>query len=621
MNDRSKIQILWKLTEGYRLVFAIAIGSMAIGYVFMFGVPLIAKFSIDAILYPEVSAPSWLFTLAGWISFGDEPGMLSYLILAASTSVLLTMVAGGFLYIRGRNASLAAEGIIRRLRDRVFDHLEHMPSSFHDKADTGDLVQRCTSDMETIRVFLSGQVIEISRAILMLIVVTPILFSMDVRMAWLSLAIMPFLFIAAIFFFQRVKTLFTIVDESEAELTTVLQENLTGIRVVRAFARQEYEIDKFAEKNAAFRDHNKRLMVLLGAYYSFSDLICLGQIGVLLIVGANWVLAGTLSIGTLFAFLTYEGMVIWPIRHMGRVLTDSGKAIVSIGRLSEILSEPIESQNEYNPVKRLTGRIRFNNVKFAYNESTPVLNGITFDIKPGQTLALLGPPGCGKTTIAQLLLRLYDYQVVGNSGGSIRLDDMELAELNRKFVRSQISIVLQEPFLYSASIVANLQIGRMDASFEELQQSARDACIHESIEGFPRGYDSLVGERGVTLSGGQRQRLALARALLKNPPILILDDSLSAVDTDTESQILKALRQRREQQTTIIIAHRLSSVMHADKILMLQHGRVVQEGNHAELSVADGIYRQLCAIQGAIQQQIEEDIHRQAADSSIVDTS
>lgn len=621
MNDRSKIQILWKLTEGYRLVFAIAIGSMAIGYVFMFGVPLIAKFSIDAILYPEVSAPSWLFTLAGWISFGDEPGMLSYLILAASTSVLLTMVAGGFLYIRGRNASLAAEGIIRRLRDRVFDHLEHMPSSFHDKADTGDLVQRCTSDMETIRVFLSGQVIEISRAILMLIVVTPILFSMDVRMAWLSLAIMPFLFIAAIFFFQRVKTLFTIVDESEAELTTVLQENLTGIRVVRAFARQEYEIDKFAEKNAAFRDHNKRLMVLLGAYYSFSDLICLGQIGVLLIVGANWVLAGTLSIGTLFAFLTYEGMVIWPIRHMGRVLTDSGKAIVSIGRLSEILSEPIESQNEYNPVKRLTGRIRFNNVKFAYNESTPVLNGITFDIKPGQTLALLGPPGCGKTTIAQLLLRLYDYQVVGNSGGSIRLDDMELAELNRKFVRSQISIVLQEPFLYSASIVANLQIGRMDASFEELQQSARDACIHESIEGFPRGYDSLVGERGVTLSGGQRQRLALARALLKNPPILILDDSLSAVDTDTESQILKALRQRREQQTTIIIAHRLSSVMHADKILMLQHGRVVQEGNHAELSVADGIYRQLCAIQGAIQQQIEEDIHRQTADSSIVDTS
>ena len=316
---------------------------------------------------------------------------------------------------------------------------------------------------------------------------------------------MPFLFIAAMFFFQRVKALFTIVDEAEAEMTTVLQENLTGIRVVRAFARQEFETEKFAEKNAAFRDHNKRLMVLLGAYYSFSDIVCLGQIGVLLIVGANWVLAGSLSIGTLFAFLTYEGMVIWPIRHMGRVLTDSGKAIVSIGRLSEILSEPIESQNEYNPGTRLEGRIRFDDVSFTYNASKPVLDGITFEIEPGQTLALLGPPGCGKSTIAQLLLRLYDYQLADKSGGSIRLDDLELADLNRKFVRSQISIVLQEPFLYSASIAANLQIGSMDASFEEIQQAAKDACMHESIETFPRGYDSQVGERGVTLSGGQRQ--------------------------------------------------------------------------------------------------------------------
>jgi ATP-binding cassette subfamily B protein len=305
---------------------------------------------------------------------------------------------------------------------------------------------------------------------------------------------------------------------------------------------------------------------------------------------------------------------------MGRVLTDSGKAIVSIGRISEILSEPIESQNEYNPGERLEGRIRFNDVSFAYKSSRPVLDGISFEIEPGQTLALLGPPGCGKSTIAQLLLRLYDYRLADKSGGSIRLDDLELADLNRKFVRSQISIVLQEPFLYSASIAANLQIGRMDASFEEIQQAAKDACIHESIETFPRGYDSQVGERGVTLSGGQRQRLALARALLKNPPILILDDSLSAVDTDTESQILRALKERPEQQTTIIIAHRLSSVMHADKILMLQHGRIVQEGTHSELSSEDGIYRQLCEIQGAIQQQIEEDIHAVNADAALLDT-
>ena len=600
---------MWNLTKGYRLSFAIAIGSMAVGYMFMFGVPLVAKFSIDAILAPQDMAPAdWLLQLARSISTGDEPGIVDYLVLAALATVSLTAVAGALLYLRGRFASLAAEAIIRRLRDQVFNHLEHLPSRYHDKADTGDLVQRCTSDMETVRVFLSAQVIEINRALLMLIVVMPILFSMHVLMAWLSLAIMPFLFIAAYLFFQRVKSLFTIVDEAEAELTTVLQENLTGIRVVRAFARQSFEIDKFALKNAAFREHNKRLMALLGAYYSFSDIICLGQIGLLLIIGANWVSEGSLSVGTLFAFLTYEGMIIWPIRHMGRVLTDSGKAIVAIGRLSEILSEPMESQDEYNPGQRLTGQIRFDKVTFAYDSLTNVLNGVSFHIKPGQTLALLGPPGCGKSTITQLLLRLYDYEL-----GSIKLDDWELQDLNRKFVRSQISIVLQEPFLYSASIAANLQIGRMDATFEEIRQAAMDACIHESIEGFPRGYDAMVGERGVTLSGGQRQRLALARALLKNPPILILDDSLSSVDTDTESHILQSLKKRRHQQTTIIIAHRLSSVMHADKILMLNNGQVVQEGNHDQLLSEPGVYRQLCEIQGAIQRQIDLDVSTQDA--------
>lgn len=253
MNDRSKVYILWNLTKGYRLTFVIAIGSMAIGYVFMFGVPLVAKFSIDAILAPQdMAPPDWLIRLARSVSTSDEPGMMAYLILAALATVGLTAVTGAFLYLRGRCASLAAEGIIRRLRDQIFNHLEHLPSSYHDKADTGDLVQRCTSDMETVRVFLSGQIIEINRAILMFVVVMPILFFMDVRMAWLSLAILPFLSIAAFLFFQRVKSLFTIVDEAEAELTTVLQENLTGIRVVRAFARQSFEIESLRRRMLHF---------------------------------------------------------------------------------------------------------------------------------------------------------------------------------------------------------------------------------------------------------------------------------------------------------------------------------------------------------------------------------
>ncbi|MCB1647536.1 MAG: ATP-binding cassette domain-containing protein, partial [Pseudomonadales bacterium] len=243
-----------------------------------------------------------------------------------------------------------------------------------------------------------------------------------------------------------------------------------------------------------------------------------------------------------------------------------------------------------------------------------VLQDISFTLEPGQTLALLGPPGSGKSTIVQLLMRLYDYH-----SGSIALDDLELSGLARKYVRSQISIVLQEPFLYSATIGANLQVGRMDASFEEILEATRAACIHESIERFPRAYDEMVGERGVTLSGGQRQRIALARALLKDPPILILDDSLSAVDTDTEAKILAALKARRRNHSTIIVAHRLSSVMHADKILVLDKGTVVQAGNHATLSAVPGVYQHLCELQGSIQRGIEDDLVSLEARQTAVD--
>jgi ATP-binding cassette subfamily B protein len=414
---------------------------------------------------------------------------------------------------------------------------------------------------------------------------------------------MPFLAIGAYIFFSRVKDVFQITDESEAAMTATLQENLTGIRVVRAFARQGYEIEKFAARNAEFRNNNYRLIRLMGIYWSTSDLFAMSQIGIVLIAGALFVLDGLITVGTLFEFITMVSMVIWPVRQLGRVLTDTGKAVVSLGRIDEILTQEREHPGVTPGQGRARGEIRVENLEFAYESGQPVLRDISVEIRPGESLAIVGPPGSGKSSLIRVLLRMYPYQ-----RGSVKLDGREIRELDRQWLRAQIGVVLQDPFLYSRSIRENLAVGRPSAPHAELVEACQDAAIHDSIVGFADGFESMVGERGVTLSGGQRQRLALARALLKDPPVLVLDDSLSAVDTGTEQQILTALKRRKGRQTTLIIAHRLSSVMHADRIMVLNEGRMVQLGDHATLASEVGPYRTLCDIQGALDASIRKDV-------------
>ncbi|MBV1878371.1 MAG: ABC transporter ATP-binding protein/permease [Pseudomonadales bacterium] len=600
MTDHSNTQLLWTLTKGFRSTYAAAIGAMATGYLCLFSAPMLAKFSIDAIIEGDnFSPPMWLTRLIHWLPIKAESDIFPYLIAISISTLLLTLLSGLCLFLRGRFVAIASEGITRLFRDRLFNHLEHLPSSFHDSADTGDLVQRCTSDLENVRIFMASQVMEIARVSLIVLLVLPILFTLDANMAWLSLLSLPLLLLSSIAFFQRVKSRFLLVDQAEACMTSILQENLTGIRVVKAYARQDFEIEKFSSANADFRDQNTRLLGLIGIFYGFSDLICLTQIGILLLAGSLWVIAGSLTIGTLFAFLTYESIIIWPIRHLGRVLTDSGKAIVSIDRLSELLLEPRESELQISSPealapKRLQGGIVIEQLTFGYQPNNPVLENLSLNLDAGQTLAILGGPGSGKSTLCLLLMRLYDYPK-----GSITLGGEELSSLDRKHVRSQISIVPQEPFLYATSILNNIKIGNLHADQQAVEKAARQANIHSAIMSFPMGYHTIVGERGMTLSGGQRQRLALARALLKSPPVIILDDALSAVDTQTEASILDALKEncRRLNQTTLIIAHRLSTVMHADKIIVLNKGKIAQSGNHESLANQPGIYQKLCEIQ------------------------
>lgn len=596
---------LWSLTRGQRPRYAGTVLAIGLSSALMFAAPQLAKTALDVIVSGDLGQiPAWLSGPLERMGIAVSSSLRDFLIACGVLSVLCAALSGVFLYLNGRLAARASEAITQRLRDELFRRLQRLEASFYDAADTGDLVQRCSSDVETVRTFLATDVVEIGRAALLLLCVTPILFWMDVTLAWIALALMPVIIAFALIFFRKVKQQFEAADIAEAELTGVLQENLTGVRVVRAFARQAHEIERFGARNATFRDRSAQLARLMGVYWGTSDFVCVTQYGLVLLFGALRVMHGEISVGTLFAFVTYETMVTWPVRQIGRVLTDSGKAVVSLGRLREVLSAREESSEPAPNAERSTGAISFEHVTFGYNEREPVLHDIDVQIRAGETLAIIGAPGSGKTSLVRLLLRLYSPQA-----GTIRVDGRDISELSRSWLRKQIGVVLQDPFLYSRTIRENLRVGRADATDVMLAHAAHDAALHSAIERFDLGYDTLVGERGVTLSGGQRQRLALARALLRDPPILVLDDSLSAVDTATEAHILRALRARKGRHTTLIIAHRLTSVMHADRILVLERGRCVQLGDHKHLAQMDGPYRRLLNIQHDLDADIESELH------------
>jgi ATP-binding cassette subfamily B protein len=575
MISNSKYQLIWQLVRVERRRYGGAVLSLVLASCFLYLVPLVPSAVLD--------------------------GRFRNLWLAAVLMSGFTALAGFFTYLRGRLSSVAAENVILRLRDQLYDQLQHLPCSYFDTAPTGDLVQRCTSDVETMRQFLVSQVVEIGRAVLMLIIPLPLMLAIDWRMTAMSVILIPPIVAFSMIFFRRVRSSFEKVDQAEGRLTSTLQENLTGIRVVRAFARQQFEIEKFGVRNSEHRDLDNNLYRLLAVFWSASDVLCIGQMGIVVIAGGRWIADGSLGVGSFFFFLTSVGMFIWPVRMMGRILTELGKATVAVGRIQEILGHPRETAPEnrllipQHGIDRL-GEVVFRCVTFAHRKDTAALEDVSFHLPVGRTLALFGPSGSGKSTIVNLLLRLYDPLT-----GVIEIDGRDIRHVDRKDVRRQISVVMQEPFLYSKTVRENLSIGHASATHDDIVQATAAACVHDTVMEFEQGYDTLVGERGISLSGGQRQRVALARALLKRPTILILDDALSAVDTETEAQILDALARRRGRSTTIVIAHRLSTLMTADEILVLDHGRVVQRGTHEMLKDAPGMYQRVWMIQNTLE--------------------
>lgn len=590
-----------KLIEGYRASYIWATIFLVISSGLGFVVPLIGKITIDGILGGNTDEiPTIALEVIQW--FGGQSLISQNLWFAGILLMVVSAASALFLYLRDRFTATTCEKIAQNTRNQLYDHLHHVTSDYHSKAQTGDLIQRCSSDVETVKIFLSKQITAIGRAVILLIMIIPLMLALNVSLMFLSLFLVPVLILFSVLFFNKVKKVFLEVEVAEGALTTVIQENLTGIRVVRAFARQDFEIEKFTSCNKIYKDIEFRLINILSWFWCVTDLICIFQIGIVLFGGSWLVMQGSITIGVLFAFITYTGMVLWPIRHMGRILADTGKAIVAYGRIREILDEPVETDISLLPKhfpQRLKGEIEFRHVSFSYNTNQLALDDFSCFIRSGSTVSIIGPTGSGKSTLIKLLLRLYDYQQ-----GSILVDGFELNQICRKEIRQQIGTTLQEPFLFARTVRENIKFSQLKANDKAVEDAAHSACVHDTITAFKKGYETHVGEKGVTLSGGQAQRVALSRTLLKDSGILVLDDTFSAVDTLTEQKILETLKNRFQKKTTLIITHRLSCCLQSDLIIVMDKGKIVQKGTHEELRQIPGFYQDVWNIQRELNREI-----------------
>lgn len=577
---------LWRLMRGYRMTFLIATLSIGLAALAVAATYLVLGKYIDEILVAE--------------------NAIRLLPLVALAFLGLALIQGGATYLSGRLAGKTAEGIAKRMREYLFDHLQRLPFRYHDKARTGELVQRSTSDVDAVRRFFSDQAIGAGRIVLLFAINLAVLISLDARLALLSVLVVPFTVTMSFFFFRRITDAYEAYQEQEATLSTRLQENLSGVRVVKAFARQEYERSKFDVENWERFTRGRRVLRLHSVYWPVSDILSSFQLLLGLAVGALMVMDGSITIGTYVAYAGIIVWIIWPIRNLGRLVVQMSAGLVSYGRVAEIIKEQEEplGAGETLPTGAPEGELAFEGIEFGYEAGSSVLKEIDLFVQPGQVIALLGPTGSGKSSLVNLLPRFYEY-----TGGSLRLDGVELNTYPRSYLRRHIGIVEQEPFLFSRTIRENIAYGvKREVSQEEIEAAARAAAIHEVILTFPEGYDTLVGERGVTLSGGQKQRVAIARTLLADPQILILDDSTSSVDPETEALIRAALERLMQKRTSFVIAHRIQSLMSADLIVVLDGGRIVQRGTHEELLEEGGLYEQIYDAQTRIEVELEREI-------------
>jgi ABC-type multidrug transport system fused ATPase/permease subunit len=540
--------------------------------------------------------------LAWVIDVGISSGRLSDLLLAAGAIVVVSSLRGGFAYGQGYLSQAVAAIVAYDLRDNIYNHLQVLSFSFHDESETGQLMSHMTVDIEAIRTFITNGLLRAVIAVVTFAVVTIILLRLDWLLALIILVSVPILILLAYNVASRLRPLWLDVQDSTGDLGTVMQESLSGMRVVKSFAREEFEIEKFDTTNQNLRQLNLSAM-RLSAWNQPLMVLVLNVVTVLVVwVGGIVVIHRTLSLGTLVAVTQYALLLATPVRTFGFMVTWFMRGLSGGSRIFELLdTKPVITDAlDAEVLRDVKGHVRYENVSFAYGNGPEVLHDISIDAQPGQIIALLGATGSGKSSILHLLPRFYDVK-----GGRVTVDGKDVREVTQVSLRRSIGLVLQDVFLFNATLRENIAYGAADATEEEIMEAARIARVDDFAHNLPDGYDTWVGERGVTLSGGQKQRVAIARTLLLNPRILVLDDSTSSVDMETEYLIQQALDAVMRGRTTFVVASRLRTVKNADQILVLDHGRIVERGTHESLLKLGGQYARLYDLQLREQEEFE----------------
>lgn len=596
MKDRkfkTNRELVWHFLRGSKAYFIIAVVCISLMNLLALIVPRVISYTVDTLITgKESDLPA--FIVDAIESIGGPAYIREHLYLIAVFLMVIGALSALCNYLYRYYNNKGAETLVETMRNEIFAHIARLPFSWHTKNQTGDIIQRCTSDVDAVKNFVSGQLTEVFRVVLMVAFSLYFMFTINVKLALIAVILIPINIAYSAYGHKRMGKIFEEADVEEGKLSAVVQENLTGVRVVRAFGRELFEKERFEKQNHDYWKMWIRMDWVLAWFWAIGTLLLSLQTMIVVVLGAVFAVRGEMLAGEYIAFFSYNIMLTWPIRLLGRLISGLSRSEIATDRIRYIMNSEPEKDEGKKLRPEMTGDIVFNNVSFAYDESKEIVKDVSFRIKGGTTVGILGGTGSGKSTLMHLLNRLYE---LPKENGSITISGVDIKDIEVGYLRENVGMVLQEPYLFSRTLAENIALGGTNAEIDDIKEAAGTASLLETIENFKEGFETTVGERGVTLSGGQKQRTAIARMLIGKSPIMVFDDSLSAVDAETDAKIRKGLMEKGKNSTVIIISHRITTLMAADNILVLDKGRLVESGTHDELIKNTGIYRKIYDIQ------------------------